>query len=174
MTENIKDTANEADLAADYIEELLDIADLDGDIELGELNGRPYVSIASDNPEKLETLVGKDGETLLALQHLTRLSVGEQNETPASLLLDINGWRSVRVKQLEDIAKDAIDKVNSGEDTVHLASMNSFERKTVHDFVSSNGAFSHSEGFGRNRHIVVTKDEVVSNDADNADSNEEA
>jgi spoIIIJ-associated protein len=178
-TEN---TTNEADLAADYIEELLDIADLDGDIELGEKNGRPYVSVVSEDKDALEPIVGEDGEVLLALQYLARLSVGEQNESPASLLLDINGWRDKRIEQLQQIAQEAIDKVKGREDQIDLDSMNAFERKTIHDYVGENGGFSHSEGFGKGRHIVITATEVknsdesdaeVDNDSENASENEE-
>lgn len=163
---------NEADLAADYIEELLDIADLDGDIELGEKNGHPYVSIISQDPKNLENLVGDDGETLLALQYLSRLSVSEQKEETATLLLDINNWRENRVKELESIASSAIERVNEGEDEVHLKPMNSFERKVIHDYVSNNGAFSHSDKFGRFRHIVITKEEVKVDSSESATESE--
>lgn len=149
----------EADLAADYIEGVLDIADIEGDIELAVKNDHPIVSIVSDNPKNLDILVGEKGETLLALQELARLSVNEQLQSRSTLLLDINKWREQRVAEIQQLAQEAVDKL-SKEETVSLGKMNSFERKVAHDFISEKGAFSHSEGVGKERHVIVTKEAV--------------
>jgi spoIIIJ-associated protein len=149
----------EADLAADYIEGVLDIADIDGDIELSVKNDHAIVSIQSQDAKSLDALVGENGETLLALQELARLSVNEQLQSRSTLLLDINNWREKRVQEIQKLAQEAIDKLTEQED-VHLSKMNSFERKVAHDYISENGAFSHSEGANKERHIVVTKEAV--------------
>jgi spoIIIJ-associated protein len=149
----------EADLAADYIEGLLDIADIDGDIEIGVNNGRPLVKVVSENAEALRTLIGDDGEVLLALQELARLSVNEQTNNRTALLIDIDNWRDQRVAELKEVANEAIEQLKS-EETVDLKSMNSFERKMIHDIISEAGYYSHSEGEGRTRHIVVTREDT--------------
>ena len=108
----------EGDVAADYLEELLDIADIDGDIDIEVRNGRTYISIvAEEETAGLESLVGKDGEVLEALQELTRLAVLSATENRSRLVLDINGYRSERAGELQKIAEDAVASVKeSGED----------------------------------------------------------
>ena len=92
----------EGELAADYLEELLDIADLDGDIEIDVENGRASVEIVADDPEALERLVGEDGEVLDALQELTRLAVQTETGERSRLMLDIAGFRAERKEELQD------------------------------------------------------------------------
>ncbi|MDR1861464.1 MAG: single-stranded DNA-binding protein [Candidatus Ancillula sp.] len=163
MAETNEEMVTQAELGADYIEELLDIADIDGDIETGAKNDRPYISIVSENQDDLKKLTGEDGEVLLALQNLTRLTVGEEYNEKTGLLLDINGWREERLKNIISLADDAIAKAET-EGAVELPGMNSFERKTVHDYVSEKGFFSKSEGIGKERHIVVLKEQPAEED----------
>jgi spoIIIJ-associated protein len=149
----------EGDVAADYLEELLDIADIDGDIDIEVRNGRTYISIAAEeNSEALESLVGRDGEVLEALQELARLSVLSATETRSRLVLDINGYRKERTGELQQIAEDAVAKVKEGGSAVALEPMSAYERKIVHDAVADLGFVSESEGEGANRHIVVSAD----------------
>ncbi len=149
----------EGDVAADYLEELLDIADIDGDIDIEVRNGRTYISIAAeDNSEALESLVGRDGEVLEALQELARLSVLSATETRSRLVLDINGYRKERTGELQQIAEDAVAKVKESGSAVALEPMSAYERKIVHDAVADLGFVSESEGEGANRHIVVSAD----------------
>ncbi|WP_115788376.1 protein jag [Arthrobacter silvisoli] len=149
----------EGDVAADYLEELLDIADIDGDIDIEVRNGRTYISIAAEEPsEGLESLVGRDGEVLEALQELARLSVLSATETRSRLVLDINGYRKERAGELQQIAEDAVAKVKESGAAVALAPMSAYERKIVHDAVADLGFVSESEGEGANRHIVVSAD----------------
>ncbi len=107
----------EGDVAADYLEELLDIADIDGDIDIEVRNGRTYISIvAEEESAGLDSLVGRDGEVLEALQELTRLSVLSATENRSRLVLDINGYRQERAGHLQKIAEDAVASVKeSGE-----------------------------------------------------------
>lgn len=147
----------EGDVAADYLEELLDIADIDGDIDIEVRNGRTYISIvAEDEAAGLESLVGKDGEVLEALQELTRLAVLSATENRSRLVLDINGYRSERSGELQKIAEDAVASVKDSGETVALAPMSAYERKIVHDAVADLGLISESEGEGADRHIVVS------------------
>lgn len=149
----------EGDVAADYLEELLDIADIDGDIDIEVRNGRTYISIvAEEEAAGLENLVGKDGEVLEALQELTRLAVLSATENRSRLVLDINGYRSERAGELQKIAEDAVASVKESGETVALEPMSAYERKIVHDAVADLGLISESEGEGADRHIVVSAD----------------
>ena len=149
----------EGDVAADYLEELLDIADIDGDIDIEVRNGRTYISIvAEEESAGLESLVGRDGEVLEALQELTRLAVLSATESRSRLVLDINGYRAERAGDLQKIAEDAVAGVKESGEAVALAPMTAYERKIVHDAVADLGLVSESEGEGADRHIVVSAD----------------
>jgi spoIIIJ-associated protein len=149
----------EGDVAADYLEELLDIADIDGDIDIEVRNGRTYISIVTEEEtDGLDNLVGPDGEVLEALQELTRLAVLSATENRSRLVLDINGYRSERAGELQKIAEDAVTSVKASGETVALAPMSAYERKIVHDAVADLGLVSESEGEGADRHIVVSAD----------------
>ncbi len=142
---------NEGEIAADYLEELLDIADLDGDIDTYIEGGRAHVSIITEG----DVLVGKDGEVLEALQELARLAVMTETGHRSRLMLDVAGHRDKRRKVLQDLAKDAVDEVNDTGEAVRLSPMNPFERKIVHDSVAAAGLISESEGEEPNRRVVV-------------------
>ena len=147
----------EGDIAADYLEELLDIADIDGDIDIEVRNGRTYISIVADEEsDSLKDLVGRDGEVLDALQELTRLSVLSATDSRSRLVLDISGYRDRRNVELGRIAKDAAEQIAAGSASVVLEPMGPYERKIVHDAVAELGLQSESEGDGAGRHIVVT------------------
>ena len=149
----------EGDVAADYLEELLDIADIDGDIDIEVRSGRTYISIVTEEESAgLENLVGRDGEVLEALQELTRLAVLSATENRSRLVLDINGYRAERAGDLHKIAEDAVAAVKESGTAVALAPMSAYERKIVHDAVADLGFVSESEGEGADRHIVVTAD----------------
>lgn len=147
----------EGDIAADYLEELLDIADIDGDIDIEVRNGRTYISIVTEEESAgLENLVGEDGEVLEALQELTRLSVLSATETRSRLVLDINGYRKERAGHLLRVAEEAAESVKETGTAVKLQPMSAYERKIVHDAVADLGLVSESEGEGAGRHIVVS------------------
>ncbi len=141
----------EAEIAADYLEELLDIADLDGDIDTYIEGDRAHVSIVS----RSEVLVGPNGEVLDALQELTRLAVMTETGNRSRLMLDVAGYRDRRRKELVTLATDAVAEVRNTSDRVPLAAMNPFERKIVHDAVAAAGLTSESEGEEPRRHVVV-------------------
>lgn len=148
---------DEGDVAADYLEELLDIVDLDGDLEIEIRGERTFISVqAEEGSEDLQNLVGKKGEVLDALQELTRLSVLSSTGHRTRLVLDINGHRAARHEELKKLAQDAVTRVNEGGDEAHLEPMSAFERKIVHDFVAEAGLISESEGDGKRRHVVVS------------------
>jgi spoIIIJ-associated protein len=148
-TENPLET--EAEIAADYLEELLDIADLDGDIDTYIEGDRAHVSIVS----RSEALVGPDGQVLDALQELTRLAVMTETGDRSRLMLDVAGYRERRRKELLTLAADAVREVKDSNDRVPLAPMNPFERKIVHDAVAAAGLTSESEGEEPRRHVIV-------------------
>ena len=148
---------DEGDIAADYLVELLDIADIDGDIDIEVRNGRTYLSVVTEdgNNTELAALVGEDGEVLDALQELVRLSVLAATGQRTRLILDIAEHRAGRQKALVDMAESAIARVKETGDEVHLEPLGSYERKLVHDIVAAHGLYSESEGAGPDRHIVI-------------------
>ncbi len=150
--DRVKRLEAEGDIAADYLEELLDIADLDGDIDLDVEGDRAAVSVVG---EALEHLVGEDGEVLEALQELTRLAVYRQTGERSRLMLDIGGHRATVRKNLELLAEDAVADVKESGEAVKLSPMTPFERKVVHDAVAQAGLRSESEGVEPTRCVVV-------------------
>jgi spoIIIJ-associated protein len=147
----------EGDIAADYVEELLDISDLDGDIDIEIRNGRTYVSvIAEEGDDRLRGLLGKDGKGLEALQELVRLAVLSATGNRSRLVLDVAGYRTERAQELEQVAQEAIAKVRETGEPLHLRPMGAYERKIVHDVIAEGGLVSESEGEGPRRHVVVS------------------
>ena len=146
----------EGEIAADYLEELLDIADLDGDIEIDVENGRAAVEIVAESGGRsLRRLVGADGEVLDALQELTRLAVQTKTGERSRLMLDIAGHRAERRAALVAEAEEVITQVRATGQPVALEPMNPFERKVVHDAVAAAGLVSDSEGVEPSRYVVV-------------------
>jgi len=148
---------DEGELAADYLEELLDIADLDGDIEIEIKNNRTYLSVASEDTDDLRPLSKPD--VVQSLQELTRLAVQQKTGEFSRLILDVAGSRDRRAKELEGIVDAAIAKIEEGASSAALPSMSSYERKLVHDLVSERGYGSESHGEGADRHTVITRGE---------------
>ncbi|MEO3746272.1 R3H domain-containing nucleic acid-binding protein [Plantactinospora sp. B5E13] len=147
------DLFRQSEIAADYVEGLLDILDYDGDIDELVSGGRPVVEVVGG---RLQALVGQRGATLEALQELTRLAVFRQTGSPSRLLLDVGGYRATRRKELSAVAKNAVEKVKQHGEPVRLEPMSAFERKCVHDVVNAiAGVESESEGVEPNRRIVV-------------------
>lgn len=142
----------EGDIAADYLEELLDIADLDGDLDMDVEGDRAAVSIVGAD---LAQLVGAHGEVLDALQELTRLAVYRETGERSRLMLDISGFRANRRSSLLALADETIAKVRESGSPVALKPMSPFERKVVHDAVAAAGLTSESEGAEPRRHVVV-------------------
>lgn len=142
----------EGDIAADFLEGLLDIADLDGDIDMDVDGDRAAVEVVGGN---LDHLVGPDGDVLDALQELTRLAVYRETGERSRLMLDVAGHRAARKTELVALAGSAIDKVKGGEASVSLDPMTPFERKVVHDAVADAGLSSSSDGVEPHRYVVV-------------------
>jgi spoIIIJ-associated protein len=147
------DLFRQSEIAADYVEGLLDILDYDGDIDELVSAGRPMVEVVGG---RLQPLVGQRGATLEALQELTRLAIFRATGSPSRLLLDIGGYRASRRKELAAVARNAVEKVKEHGDPVRLEPMSAFERKCVHDVVNAiPGVQSESEGVEPSRRIVV-------------------
>ena len=142
----------EGDIAADYLEGLLDIVDLDGDIDMDVENDRAIVSIVGAD---LSDLVGPDGEVLDALQELTRLAVLRETGERSRLMLDIGGFRARRREELTRVGTEAAEKVKASGEPLSLDVMTPFERKIVHDAVAAAGLVSESEGVEPLRYVVV-------------------
>lgn len=142
----------EGDIAADYLEELLDIADLDGDLDMDVEADRAAVSIVGAD---LSQLVGHDGKVLEALQELTRLAVYRETGERSRLMLDISGFRADKRSRLTKLGEDTVAQVKASGEPVSLDPMSPFERKIVHDAVAAAGLRSESEGVEPRRHVVV-------------------
>lgn len=143
----------EGEIAADYLEGLLDIADLDGDIDMDIEGERAAVAVVGGG--NLRDLVGSEGEVLEALQELTRLAVQAQTGERSRLMLDIAGHRAHRRELLEGVAAEAVRTARDTGQAVPLEPMTPFERKVVHDVVAASGLTSESDGVEPYRHVVV-------------------
>lgn len=152
MTEKLSLLEQEGEIAADYLEALLDIADFDGDIDMDVENDRATVSIVGAD---LNQLVGEKGAVLEALQELTRLAVTRETGERSRLMLDISGYRAEVKTKLVEVAKAAAATALESGEEVELKPMNAFERKVVHDAVAQAGAKSISKGEDPKRRIVV-------------------
>ena len=150
--DQLKLLEQEGDIAADYLEELLDIADLDGDLDMDVEGDRAAVSIVGAD---LSQLVGKDGEVLEALQELTRLAVYRETGERSRLMLDVSGHRADKRLRLEKLAGEIVEQVKSSGERAELEPMSAFERKVVHDAVAAGGLTSESEGAEPRRFVVV-------------------
>lgn len=151
------DLIEEGEIAGDYLEQLLDVLDFDGDIDLDVEGDRAVVSI--DGGKDLSKLVGRSGEVLDALQELTRLAVQQATGERSKLMLDVAGWRAGKRAELTELGAAAAKRVLESGEREELAPMTPFERKIVHDAVAQvDGVSSESEGAEPHRRVVVVKD----------------
>ncbi|MBB2976526.1 spoIIIJ-associated protein [Microbacterium endophyticum] len=152
---SVSDLEKEGDIAADFLEALLDIADIGGDMALDVKNGRAYVSVESDDDDSIRLLSHPD--TVQALQELTRLAVQNKTDQFSRLILDIAGSRDVRRRELETLVDRAVARLDEGSTQASLPAMTSYERKLIHDIVSDRGLISESYGEGADRHTVIRR-----------------
>lgn len=155
VTATVAQLEQEGDIAADYLEGLLDIADIDGDLALDVRSGRAYVSVENDDAEALRVLSNPD--TVQALQELTRIAVQTKTGRFSRLILDVGGSRDARQQQLEKLVDRAIARLDEGASQASLPAMSSYERKLIHDIVAARGLVSESYGEGADRHTVIRR-----------------
>jgi len=147
----------EGEIAGDYLEELLDLLDFDGDIDL-DVEGSPAI-VSNDGSDDLNKLVGRTGEVLDALQELTRLAVHQKTGVRSRLMLDVAGWRRRRREELAKLGDKVARRVLENGEREELSPMTPFERKIVHDAVAAvDGVHSESEGVEPSRRVVVLRD----------------
>ena len=177
VSNTVSRLAEEGEIGAAYLEELLDIADLGGDIDIDIDHGRASIAVLASeegDERELDDLVGRNGEVLEAVQELTRLAVQARTGNRSRLMLDINGYRADRRTELTKVAQEAVTKVLTTGESVSLEPMNPFERKVCHDVVASAGLISESEGAEPHRYVVVLPaDEVEDEEVDDVDDTEE-
>ena len=154
-TASVAQLEEEGDIAADYIEGLLDIADVDGDLALDVRAGRAYVTVENEDADSLRLLSSPD--TVQAFQELTRIAVQTKTGRFSRLILDIGGSRDARQQQLEKLVDRAIARIEDGASQASLPAMSSYERKLVHDVVAARGYVSESYGEGAERHTVIRR-----------------
>lgn len=152
-TEN--ELEKEGEIAADFIEEFLDLADLDGDLEIEFKQERVYLTVDSEGESNLGKV--SDPETVNAIQEITRLAVQSKTGEMSRLILDIAGSRDAKANQLKDLVEKTLAKLEETDKEQHLKPMSSYDRKLIHDMVAEAGMVSESEGQGRDRHIVIRK-----------------
>lgn len=151
----VEQLEQEGDIAADFLEGLLDIADIDGDLDLDVRSGRAYVSVEA--PEGGSVALIAEPDTVQALQELTRIAVQNRTGRFSRLILDVGGSRDTRQRQLGTLVDRAIEKLEDGASQASLPAMSSYERKLVHDIVSERGFVSESYGEGADRHTVIRR-----------------
>jgi spoIIIJ-associated protein len=151
----VEQLEQEGDIAADFIEGLLDIADIDGDLALDVRSGRAYVSVEA--PENGSVALIADTDVVQALQELTRIAVQNRTGRFSRLILDVGGSRNTRQQQLATLVDRAIARLDDGASQASLPAMSSYERKLVHDIVSERGYVSESYGEGADRHTVIRR-----------------
>ncbi|MCT9003090.1 Jag family protein [Microbacterium memoriense] len=154
-TATVEQLEQEGDVAADYLEGLLDIADIDGDLALDVRSGRAYVSVENDDDAALSLI--SEPDTVQALQELTRIAVQTKTGRFSRLILDVGGSRDARQQQLQKLVDRAIARLDEGVSQASLPAMSSYERKLVHDIVSERGLVSESYGDGADRHTVIRR-----------------
>ncbi|GAA5210478.1 protein jag [Microbacterium kyungheense] len=151
----VEELEQEGDVAADFLEGLLDIADIDGDLDLDVRAGRAYVSVEAPAGGSVALIAAPD--TVQALQELTRIAVQNRTGRFSRLILDIGGSRDARQHQLEALVDRAIARIDEGASQASLPAMSSYERKVVHDIVADRGFVSESYGEGADRHTVIRR-----------------
>lgn len=164
---------DEGDIAADYLEELLDIADLDGDIDIDVENDRASVSIFSDadGDRYLQALVGEDGKVLDALQELTRLAVHNKTGERSRIMVDIAHFRAEMKAELQELGRSAIAEMERDDlDEYEFEAMNPFERKVLHDVAAEAGYHSESAGYAPDRYVIFSREVPAADDSEEADA----
>lgn len=151
--DKMKQLEEEGDIAADYLEEMMDICDIDGDIDIDVRQGRAYIAIADSSESNLRLI--SEPDTVDALQELARLAVQVKTGNYSRMILDIGGSRDAKISGLAKVVERAIAKVQESGSPVPLKPMSSYERKLAHDMIAEAGLTSESEGEGKDRHIVV-------------------
>ena len=154
-TATVEELEQEGDIAADYLEGILDIADIDGDLALDVRAGRAYVSVENEDAEALSVLSHPD--TVQALQELTRIAVQTKTGRFSRLILDVGGSRDARQQQLVKLVERAMVRLDEGASQASLPPMSSYERKLVHDIAAERGLVSESYGEGADRHTVLSR-----------------
>lgn len=152
---SVEQLEEEGDVAADFLEVLLDIADIDGDLNLDVRGGRAYVSVEAPESGSVDLIAHPD--TVQALQELTRIAVQNRTGRFSRLILDVGGSRDTRQRQLATLVDRAIDRLEDGASQASLPAMSSYERKLVHDIVAERGFVSESYGEGADRHTVIRR-----------------
>jgi spoIIIJ-associated protein len=151
----VEELEQEGDIAADYLEGLLDIADIDGDLNLDVRAGRAYVSVEAEDAASLRVLA--DPDVVQAVQELTRIAVQTKTGRFSRLILDIGGSRDARRVELERLVDRAVERLAEGASQASLPAMSSYERKLVHDVAAERGLVSESYGEGADRHTVLRR-----------------
>ncbi|KXI16866.1 MULTISPECIES: R3H domain-containing nucleic acid-binding protein [Gardnerella] len=172
-SKTVEQLNEEADIAADYLEGLLDIADYEGDIEMGVRNNRPMIQIVADDDTDIKNLIGRNGEVVDALQQLSRLAVQQKTGERSHLIVDVDGFLKRKRQHLRDMALDAVDEVRETGESVSLRPMNSFERKVIHDTVRDEGLRSRSHGEEPRRYVTVYMPASLSEDEDSDNFDED-
>lgn len=105
-------------------------------------------------------LIGKDGKTLDAIQLLIKSSISNRTGFTPSIVIDVEGYKEKQHKRLENLAYKLAKEVLRTGIEVKMDSMNSYERRLVHEIISKiDGVHTISEGEEPNRYVVIKKED---------------
>jgi spoIIIJ-associated protein len=141
------------DFGKKFLSELAGMFGISTEIKVSSQTGRILFTIeASDE----ETLLGKDGQVVEALQHLLRLAMAKRYKQNLRLLVDVNGFRERRKKTIVGMAKRLADRVKKDGRPQKTKPMNPYERRIIHTlFKNNNRITTYSEGDGHTKKVII-------------------
>ena len=137
---------------------LVDIASFLGiplEVKISKANEERMLFILEADDE--ETLAGREGEVLEALQHLVRLAIAKRFKQNLKLLLDVDNFRENRKRAIIVMAKKLADKARRAGKPIMTKPLNPYERRIIHTlFKSSRGISTSSEGDGHTKRVIIS------------------
>jgi spoIIIJ-associated protein len=164
-SDDAEELNEQADVGAGFLEGLLERLGLEADVEPALRDGTMYLDVlgvVGDDEEQsdddMALLIGRHGQTLDAIQELTRMVVAQRTGLRPRVIVDVEDYRKRQRARLVAQAKDVARRVVRTGSEEELEPMNSFERKIVHDAVATvPGAESVSRGEDPDRRVVVRR-----------------
>ncbi|MFB3739511.1 MAG: RNA-binding cell elongation regulator Jag/EloR [Candidatus Velamenicoccus archaeovorus] len=150
----------QGEVAADFLEGLLERMGIPASIEPGMRDGIMYVDVLGEGPddEDMGLLIGRHGATLDALQELTRIVVSHRTGERCRVIVDVEDYRKRRRSRLVSRAREMARRVAKTGREEELEPMPPYERKIVHDTVAEvPGAQSSSVGEEPERRVVISR-----------------
>lgn len=142
-----------AEVGQEFLEGVLKAMGLEAECQASVQDGRPIIDVSGAD---LGILIGRRGQTLDALQEVTRTAVQRRLRSHVRLLVDVERYRARRRASLADYAQAMANRAKERGTEIELEPMNAYERKIVHDAIAEvDGASSFSEGEEPQRKVIV-------------------